>query len=300
MAYLDMPLLPGVVDTPVRNTPVGQAIEALYGVVQGVAQGGVNAFLGSIDEVAKRAFGERDGPLYAAGVRLILRPFTELVAQDSPKLFVQNTLSTLIRLDEFLALFLDERGKRGKQGYFNVVNGVPVAPGLWRFEELKRVFPVGSPLMQRLFGYGSFFAAWNQVDATIVPDFTADWANPAEYIIALVSRLVGFWHIPVIIDIHPYPPNIYIYPDLPRYMPLAPYFLPFVGERTYWGWFNVPEGYPLPLVKGIPGGALPSLGSDHPMGSAKASQALGGIPGLLGLYERFLGQEPKANTGGAP
>lgn len=107
--------------------------------------------------------------------------------------------------------------------------------------------------------------------------------------LALLSRLVGFWHIPFWIDVCP-PFYATVGVDLPRYMPVAPYFLPFVGERIHWGWFNVPEGYPVPLVKGIPGAPAPSLGTSHPLSGKDLS---GGGSLITDLYERtLLGLQP--------
>jgi hypothetical protein len=275
--YLDMPLLPGVIDIPVRDTPAGQAILVLYGVVRSVVETAVDGFLRGIDRAGEAAFGKERGEIYAAGVRLILAPFTELLASNDPKWFVGRALVLLRQIDEFVRTFTGQGAN-----FRNVINGVPVAPGLWRFEELKRAFPVTNPLLQRLFGYSSFFAAWSQFDVTFIPDPTADWANPGEFALAAISRLIGFWHLPLRINIVFYPPWVEVTPDIPRYMLLPPYFLPFAGERIYWGWFNVPEGYPIPLVKGKPGDPLPSLGSDHPL------RGFDGKTGLADLYERFL------------
>jgi hypothetical protein len=275
--YLDMPLLPGVIDIPVRDTPAGQAIVALYGVVRSVVETAVDSFLKGIDRAGQAAFGAERGQIYAAGVRLILAPFTELLASNDPKWFVGKALVLLRQIDEFVRTFTGQGAN-----FRNVINGVPVAPGLWRFEELKRAFPVTNPILQRLFGYSSFFAAWSQFDVTLIPDLTADWANPGEFALAAISRLVGFWHVPLRINIVFYPPWVVVTPDIPRYMLLPPYFLPFAGERIYWGWFNVPEGYPIPLVKGKPGDPLPSLGGDHPL------RGFDGRTGLARLYEYFL------------
>ncbi len=273
--YLDMPLLPGVIDIPVRDTPAGQAIMALYSVVRNVTQTAVDAFLGGIDRAGQVAFGAEQGKIYAAGVRFILAPFTELLASDNPKWFVGKALVLLRQIDEFVRTFTGQGAN-----FHNVINGVPVAPGLWRFEEIKRGFPVTSPILQRLFGYTSFFGAWSQFDVTIIPDLTADWANAGEFALAAISRLIGFWHVPLRINISL--TRISITPDIPRYMLLSPYFPPFAGERIYWGWFNVPEGYPIPLVKGKPGNPLPDLQGSHPL------RGFDGGTGLVNLYEHFL------------
>lgn len=291
LEYMEQPLLPGIIDTPLQDTPAGKAINALYGVVREVVSAGIEGFTKGLGMAAQAAFGPDKGPIFEAGVRVLLAPFTDLLASDDPRYFVSKTLSLLVGIDHFLATFTGQGFN-----FQNKVNGVLVSPGVWRFEELKRVFPPSAPLTQRLFGYASFFGAWSEMRATLIPDPFARWANPMEYTLAAVSRLVGFWHVPIRVDVCV--KMVAIYPDFPRYMPLAPYLLPFAGEQINWGWFNVPEGYPLPLVKGLPGGALPALGPDHPY-SGKYT----GAPGLIDLYEEKLLGFPKSQskpTGGNP
>lgn len=277
LEYMDQPLLPGIVDLTLRQTPVGTAVEELYRIVRDVVAEGLDAFANGLSATAQAAFGPTAGLAFEAGVRIILAPLKEILAPGSdPKYFVRSTLKLLADIDRFLAAF------QGTGFNFqNRINGVLVSPGLWRFEELKRVFPPSAPLTQRLFGYASFFGAWSEFRATIIPDPGAKWANPLEFSLAAISRLLGFWHVPIAIDVCI--GGVAVYPEIPRYMPLAPYFLPFAGEQINWGWFSVPEGYPLPLVKGIPGGPLPALGADHPY-SGKYT----GAPGLADFYEKVL------------
>lgn len=284
LAYMDMPLMPGIVDEPVGKL-IGGPVQLLYEAVSTTAQKVLEGFLAGIDSAAESAFGPEAGPFFAAGVRVILAPVMELFIVKDPRYLVSSLIALLRKIDEFLLAFAEDKAPHF---FDNKVNGVTVAPGMWRFEELKRTFPVSNPYVQSLFGYGSFFAAWDQVEATLIPDFTASWA-PAEYMLALLSRLVGFWHIPFWIDVCP-PFYAAVGADLPRYMPVAPYFLPFVGERIHWGWFNVPEGYPVPLVKGIPGAPAPSLGASHPLSGKDLS---GGGSLITDLYERtLLGLQP--------
>lgn len=133
------------------------------------------------------------------------------------------------------------------------------APGAWRLEELKRWFPPSNPYIYERFGYVSFFQVWNRLEATTVPDFRQD-RNPIGVGASLAMRTIFYWWVPVRIKIRlmPIPPFISISGqlDLPRPIPVAPYVLPFTGERTYWGWVSVPEGYEIPRVRGIPGVGL--------------------------------------------
>lgn len=288
LEYLDQPLLPGIVDIPLRKTPVGQAVDALYGSIRAVAETALRGFYDGIDATASAAFGNALGPAFASGARILLKPIEEIFAFNDPRYFVSKTLELMVNLDRFAATFNLSGHPEGT--LFNRVNGVIISPGLWRFEELKRVFPPSSPLTQRLFGYASFFGAWNEFAITVIPDMFANWANPAEYTLALLSRLIGYWHVPFRINFCPFSlPQVY--PEIPRYMPLAPYFVPFIGERTTWGWFSVPEGYVLPLAKGLPGGVLPSLGKDHPLNGQSEFKVQGFS--IIDFYEEIvLGLKP--------
>ncbi|WP_299427482.1 hypothetical protein [uncultured Meiothermus sp.] len=137
-------------------------------------------------------------------------------------------------------------------------------PGVWRLEELKRWMPPQSPLVAERLGYASFFMAWNRFETATVPDLGAAWASPLERTAAFLGRLVAFWHVPLRLKVsfQPTPPYVSTTPqlELPRPLPIAPYVLPFVGERTHYGWLSVPEGYGIPLVRGTPGRGLPGAG----------------------------------------
>lgn len=158
---------------------------------------------------------------------------------------MRQALSALTAADR-----LDRTLRTGR--YINVPN----APGAWRLEELKRWFPPSNPIIYEHFGYVSFFQAFNRTVVTTVPDFRAD-RNPLGIAASLGMRAIFFWWVPVRIDIHltGTPPFITItaHPELPRPIPVPPYVLPFAGERTYWGWVSVPEGFEVPRVRGTPG-----------------------------------------------
>jgi hypothetical protein len=89
-----------------------------------------------------------------------------------------------------------------------------------------------------------------------VPDFRAD-RNPLGVAASLGMRALFYWWVPVRIKVSlmPAPPFISLSGalDWPKPIPVPPYVLPFAGERTYWGWVSVPEGYEIPRVKGQPG-----------------------------------------------
>jgi hypothetical protein len=130
------------------------------------------------------------------------------------------------------------------------------APGAWRLEELKRWLPPSNPFIYEHFGYVSFFQVFNRLEVTTVPDFRAD-RNPLGVAASLGMRALFYWWVPVRIQVHltPTPPYITLTGslDLPRPIPVPPYVLPFAGERTFWGWVSVPEGYEIPRVRGTPG-----------------------------------------------
>lgn len=140
----------------------------------------------------------------------------------------------------------------------------PSVPGLWRLEELKRWMPPQSPLVAEQMGYATFFMVWNRFETATLPDLGADWANPLEQSTAFLQRIVAYWHVPLRLKVsfQPAPPYVTTTPqlELPRPLPIAPYLLPFVGERTHYGWYSVPEGYGIPLVRGVPGKGIPGVG----------------------------------------
>lgn len=140
----------------------------------------------------------------------------------------------------------------------------PSVPGVWRLEELKRWMLPQTPLVAEQMGYATFFMVWNRLETATVPDLGANWTNPLEQTAAFLQRVVAYWHVPFRLKVgfQPTPPYVNTTPllDLPRPLPIAPYVLPFVGERTHYGWYSVPEGYGIPLVHGVPGKGLPGVG----------------------------------------
>jgi hypothetical protein len=139
---------------------------------------------------------------------------------------------------------------QNRRGYFTE-DPRTGAPGVFPFEEVKRWFPIGSLPVQERFGYTSWFLAWNQMEATVIPT-----PKDAMGAFGLLQRVIVYWWVPVRVKITltPWPPFISVTGslDVPKPRPVPPYVLPFAGERTYWGWENVPEGYPIPKVKGTP------------------------------------------------
>lgn len=129
------------------------------------------------------------------------------------------------------------------------------APGVFPWEEVKRWFPPASLPVQEQFGYTNWFLVYNQLEATVLPT-----PKDAMGAFGLLQRTIVYWWIPVRISITlvPYFPFIQVAGslDIPKPKAVPPYVLPFAGERTHWAWESVPEGYPIPKVRGTP--LLPS------------------------------------------
>lgn len=134
------------------------------------------------------------------------------------------------------------------------------APGAFPFEEVKRWFPLGNIFLQERLGYVSTFQVYNRMEATILPT-----PKDAMGAFGLFQRVIVYWWIPVkiYISFSPVPPFVSISGslDVPKPKPVPPYVLPFMGERVYYAWENVPLGYPIPRVKGAPvfGGTYSNL-----------------------------------------
>lgn len=145
---------------------------------------------------------------------------------------------------DFLARLQDQRGYLAQEQKTG-------APGVFPFEEVKRWFPLGNILLQERLGYVSTFQVYNRIDATVLPT-----PKDAMGAFGLFQRVIVYWWIPVKIYItfSPAPPFVSITGSLdwPKPKPVPPYVLPFMGERTYYAWENVPLGYPVPRVKGTP------------------------------------------------
>lgn len=116
-------------------------------------------------------------------------------------------------------------------------------PGLWPLEEFKRALPPTSlPLQERL-GYSSFFEAWNELRAVMLPEpLLAKAARPITYMAFGNNIYLHLFAVPTIVPI-------------PAPVPIPPYFglgLPFVGPQMQFDWVSVPEGYAIPRVVGRP------------------------------------------------
>lgn len=116
----------------------------------------------------------------------------------------------------------------------------PLVRGIYPLEELKRFFPVSRPEVHESLGYTSYFQVFGRIETVVLP-------NPpgGESFI----RSFHIWNVPIVCEfMGP------CYPDLPniRPIPIAPYTYVYAGPRYYWDWISVPEGYPIPRVKGLP------------------------------------------------
>ena len=111
-------------------------------------------------------------------------------------------------------------------------------PGVWLFEEYKRLLPVSSLRLQEEFGYTTFFEAYNLPKAVLLPEApAAKLLRPLlYYATGLVQDVVGATVI------------------LPQPMRIPEYLggLPFAGPQTHYEWKSVPEGYQIPRVSGEP------------------------------------------------
>jgi len=238
----------GAVVTPVMRTLDGLTPQNLVSEVQGIVQILQRALprLPEAERLAGAAY-------YYQGLRSLAGlPFLQPVSGQLLGLIggmdegvMDQTLRGLAATDEGSKL-------AGRDLYINAKN----APGAWRLEELKRWFPPSNPYIYEHFGYVSFFQVWNRAEVTTVPDFRAD-RNPLGVMASLGMRALFYWWVPVRLKIQlmPVPPFVSLSGalDWPKPVPVAPYVLPFAGERTYWGWVSVPEGYEIPRVKGVPG-----------------------------------------------
>ncbi len=295
LEYLDLPIFPWLPNSPKAGDLLKPVGEAGFQVARALADAAVQTTLGALDGAARQAFGEEKGVLFSAAVRVLLGDIVEVFKSTSPKMAVSLALEILRRIDATAEAFGGGRNWWVKDRNMAHV----VAPGIFRFEELKRVFPTSNPFLQYAFGYTTLFLVWDEVAGGILPDPFAEWGNPMEYAIAALSRLIGFWHLPFIINVTF--TGVAIYPDTPRFLPIAPYWVPYVVDRIAWGWVNVPEGYPIPYAKGIPGALLPALpGTDSATQTASigVNSASVNTPIVLELYKRML--FPEKVLGGGP
>ena len=111
-------------------------------------------------------------------------------------------------------------------------------PGVWLFEEYKRLLPPTSLPFQEQMGYTTFFEAFNTMRTTLLPEpTTAKFLRPMlYYATGNLTSLTG---------------QITVLPQ-PMRMPAYTAGLPFVGPQGQWDWKSVPEGYAIPRVTGNP------------------------------------------------
>jgi hypothetical protein len=133
-----------------------------------------------------------------------------------------------------------------------------VSRGIWPLEEVKRWFPPSRPEVHEALGYATYFQVFGKMDFTTLPDPRARWGT-AEYAGVTFLRSLHIWNVPLIFDfdgplglrpipvVYPDPFNIY-----PIFIP--PYVIFYSGPRYYYDWVSVPEGYPIPRVRGTPAG----------------------------------------------
>lgn len=124
-----------------------------------------------------------------------------------------------------------------------------VAKGIWPLEELKRRFPPSRFEIHESLGYTSYFQVFGTLASTILPDPNAHWSG--DYPAVVFLRSLHFWDIPVVFCVGP--SGIYVCEvKIPYPFFVKPYILPYMGPRYLWDWVSVPEGYPIPRVRGIP------------------------------------------------
>ena len=111
-------------------------------------------------------------------------------------------------------------------------------PGVWLYEEYKRLLPTTNLPFQEQFGYTTFFQAYNEPKVALLPeDVAGKFTHPILYFATgVLQDLMGFSVV------------------LPQPMRIPEYMggLPFVGPQARYDWKSVPEGYAIPRVKGNP------------------------------------------------
>ena len=124
-----------------------------------------------------------------------------------------------------------------------------ISPGIWPLEELKRWFPPSRPEIHEALGYTTFYQVFGKLDFTPLPDPGAAW-GPGEYAGYAFTRSLHIWNVPIIY----YPLERRAEPDFAniRPIPIKPYQVFYAGPRYFYDWVSVPEGYPIPRVKGVP------------------------------------------------
>jgi len=130
-----------------------------------------------------------------------------------------------------------------------------VSRGIWPLEELKRWFPPSRPEVHEALGYTTYFQVFGKMDFTTLPDPKARWGF-GEYAGVSFLRSLHIWNVPFIVDLDSPTGVPMIYPDVVNVRPIfiPPYTIFYSGPRYYYDWVSVPEGYPVPRVKGTPTG----------------------------------------------
>lgn len=112
-------------------------------------------------------------------------------------------------------------------------------PGIWQLEEFKRTLGPSSLPYYELFGYSTFFQAWNELKTLTLPEpMAAKALRPILY--------------------YAFGNNVYLPSGtvpIPAPVPIEPYHLtglPFAGPQMLFDWVSVPEGYSIPRVQGTP------------------------------------------------
>lgn len=125
--------------------------------------------------------------------------------------------------------------------------------GIWPLEEIKRFFPVATPQLQEALGFVNYYQVFARFDLTPLPDPKASW-QPGEYATTAAMRSVHMWHVPLSCTPSLTPPFVLCVPDAVnvRPWPLPPYSLFLSAPRYYWDWVSIPDGYPIPRVRGVP------------------------------------------------
>jgi len=134
-----------------------------------------------------------------------------------------------------------------------------VSRGIWPLEEVKRWFPPSRPEVHEALGYTTYFQVFGKMDFTVLPDPKAAWGT-SEYGPVVFVRSLHIWNVPFIFDFDS-PSGIprvvpVVYPDVFNIRPIfiPPYMIFYFAPRYYYDWVSVPEGYPIPRVKGTPTG----------------------------------------------
>jgi len=126
-----------------------------------------------------------------------------------------------------------------------------IVRGIWPLEEIKRWFPPTLPQIHEALGYSTYFQVFAKPELTILPDPGAE--PKGDYAMNVFLHSIHLWNIAFIIDLScGIPPCIYPDPLSIFPIPIAPYVIPYAGPRYYWDWVSIPDGYPIPRVKGEP------------------------------------------------